>query len=424
MAPRPTFRFTALALLLVVSVTMAQDSPFQCGVLDDNDDNLKTISNTNFDTIETDYRMKSWGNKQLMPKHTHWHIYAIPDGELPRYSSIPEGFLKPKVSGSTLELVAQDDVLEEDLGYSKGDKMEAAVNLYIPVSQLRNIRVDGVDSFVEIIVTEDLLGDDIINNSTTSDDLPTINIRASGVDSRLYVNTPYSKVKYTGSGVDNTAVVEAGTGSSVVLSGVDQSLKIKSDYLSSVRLSGVDQYMLIEGTYEKVTMSGVDGNLRVNGETGCNAIDMTGVKSNCKTSSQETVTVPILTCTADTKAVQACSKNGWCLSTGATIGVVLALFVVVVLCVWLCVRCCGCGRRGRHSNPPAPTTTADQEVKQSSSPKASTQQVPNGNWVEAEVIEVEPAHDEVFDDPEQPQPSSDNDKKKIAADSSVNAKPY
>jgi hypothetical protein len=373
----------AALALLIVAVMAQDDTSFQCGVPDD--DNLKEISDTNFDTIQTHYKI-NWlgGNRHLMPQKTNWHIYAIPDGEVPRYSSVPEGFVKPKISGSTLEFPAQEDSLK-DLGYSKGDKIKAAVNLFIPVSQLRNIRVSGVDESVEIIVTDELLLGDITNSTAF---LPTINIRVSGVDSRLYVNTPYSKVKYTGSGVDNTAIVEAATGSSVDLSGVDQSLSIKSDFLDSVKVSGVDQYLLIEGTYGKIRVSGVDGQIRVNGEKGCNTVDgsgddYSGVDNRCKTT-EETVTVPTLACLAESKVIYAGT------STGAIVGIVIGVLAVVALCIGGCGAACGCFRSRRS------------QTKQAG-PKA---EIPTGSWVEAEVIEVDPVH-QMVPDPEQATPLSE-----------------
>ena len=440
---------TSLTLfaLVMVSAIAAQDtstsssssSSFQCGVLDDK--NVQDISSTtsnnnnNFDTINVNYDVNWFGSsnnrRHIMPQRTNWHIYAISDEQGPaRFSSIPKGLIKPKVNGNTLVFPVQKDALY-NLGYTKGDSVEAAVNLFIPLSQLRKIQISGVNDFVEIIVSEDALlwgeenGTLATNSSTASSSSlrapPTIDIRSSGVDTRLYVNTPYSKVNYDGSGVDNTAIIDAGTNSSVVVSGVGHNLSIQSDYLKTVQLSGVDQDLLIEGSYRTLSLSGVDCRVRVHGgETGCNAIDASsgGVNTNCRLTN-DTVIVPTLDCVAESKTIY----QG--VSTGATVGIALASLLVLCLCVALCAFCC-CGGRRCGSRQ---VGRQNEESSYPPKPNGATTDVPVGSWVEeAEVIEIEPtpaaAYAVVLPDPEQPLPPSNDKNGSSTFGGSLNAKPY
>ncbi len=337
------------------------------------------ISNFEFNTISTQYIHNSWkgGQDDLLPKTTNWHIYAIPDDESPKYSCFPLGFVEPQLSGSTLQLLIKKDRLK-DLGYSRGDRIESSINVYVPLKQLKNIRVDGVDQAVEVIVTESLLTDINVSSTsaTTSSLFPTIRIRSSGVDTRIYVTAPYSAIDYTGSGVDNEATIQAGRNSTIDLSGVNQQVRIQSEFLvGNIDLSGINNRLYIEGDYEKIRLSGVDCQVQVNGKSGCNSIDNSGVNNNCRVS-EENVTVPGLSCLASTKVIQEGP------SVGAAVGMGVGLLALLGLCLFGCVYSCrGCGQSkvptSHISQPPLPDTTPCDP--------------PKVDIVEAEVIGIEPS---------------------------------
>lgn len=380
-----TFIWKAAALLGLIThcvVAQSDSSNFQCGNPDDV--TLQTLDNAGFFTnIETFYKVKgSLHDGILMPKTINYHIYAIPDDQDPAFSCYPEGLVEPRISGSTLDFPADRELLKE-LGYSKGDEIEAAVNLYVPVSQLMNIHLGGVEETVEVIITEDLLGN--ISNDT---ELPTLNIQSSGVDSDVYVNAPYSRVKFVGSGVDNKATIVAGKGSSVSLTGVDQDVYIKSEFVAASKLSGVDQVLMIEGAYKEIKMSGVSGKVRVNGETGCNAIDSSGVDNNCRITT-DTVNLTTLDCLASTKVVKA-SCTG--ISTAAWIGIGIAILVGLVLCIGACAY----GRRSRAREVYPAGVKAVSPPQQFHHEGLKNPQGPE--VIEAEVIEIKDQRDE---DPEQ-----------------------
>jgi hypothetical protein len=328
------------------------------------------------DTISTTFNIPFDGNFDI-PKRINFHIYAISDSEEPRYSAFPEGMVEPRIKGSTLSLSLRNKELN---GYSRGDSVQSGVNLYIPLSQLRNVKVGGVDQFVEIIANDEGLLDG---------SFPRLTLRSSGVDTQIYVNAPFSPIDLVASGVDNSLVIVAAKNSNVDMSGVDQKVQIKSGLLSQVKLSGVDQYLFLEGEYEQaIRMSGVDVSLRVNGESGCNNIDNSGVDNNCRTTS-DMVSVPQLACLADTKVTSGTST----MSTGAAIGLSFAILVLLAGGIALCVFCCGCCR-GKRRAPACPATDY-----QSGEKKPATTVAPGMDEgpaaVAAEVVEVK-------EDPEQP----------------------
>ena len=359
---------------------------YQCGVLDQ----AKKLSSGDFDTIHTDYYDLSWDDwdNNLMPKKMHWHIYAIPDDETPRFSTFPDGLLEARVSNGKLEFKQPHDFLK-DRGYSDGDRIKVSVNIFVPVSKLTKLKVDGVDQSIEVIATDE----DVFTSSLHW--THSMDVSVSGVDTELFVNAPFSKVELSGSGVDNKIVIHSASGS-VRLSGVDQDVRIESDYLSDIRVSGVDQKLLLEGDYADAELSGVDIRLRVNGPTMCNKVRDRGTNSNCQTTN-DNVTIEELACLADTKVV-----TSWGLSLAAWIGIAIAVVVVLSLCVSLCVCCCCapvwcvlpfCNKASRKPQvatvSPSPTTT-------------SSIAFPNETeTVEAKIISIENENEDERD-PEQP----------------------
>ncbi len=236
---------------------------------------------------------------------------------------VPEDLVEPYVSGGSLKFNLQEDALQ---GLSKGDGIKTAVNLYIPVSQMKQIYVNGVDQNIEVIYT----------NPSSLVELEFININDSGVDNRLYVTSPNSKVHYTGSGVNSKLQVEAASGSSIKISGVDQEVRIKTGEGLNVKMSGVDQTVYIEGGYERIKMSGVDNTAYVNGENRCDNIESSGVDNDCSLT-EGTVVVQELSCLAWTKVGKYGCNSWWSTGAGIAVGA-----VSVVLLILLCIACC-CG---------------------------------------------------------------------------------
>jgi hypothetical protein len=378
-------RYVALVALLAFSLHRDQaaaqaqnEEDFQCGVpsvapaLD--------LGGKEFDFDSIEPRMECGDDESfLIPSAFTYHIYAIPDGDIPRLSMYPEGLVQPVVTGSTLELNVQD-ILK---GMGRGDRVKAAVNLYVPVSQLKKVILDGVDTTVEIINTIETTS----NHSMT--------IKDSGVDNVIYLTSPYSKVSYDGSGVDSMMQMIAAAGSSIVLSGVDQVVKVKTEGDDlMVDMSGVDQDVYVQGGgFQRLSMSGVDNSVYINGGS-CNNVDKSGVDNSCSIS-DATFTVPTMACLES-------SKVGKCHGCDGISKVIAILAGFLILgCCGSCIfgiAYCTCyrNRRNRYDNeeiknpqPPAvmvPNQMPSYETKLGE--KEKTTGPPTG-VVEAEIISVE-----------------------------------
>jgi hypothetical protein len=284
-----------------------------------------------------------------MPNTVHFHIYAIPDGDLPRLSMSPTGLVQPRVVGSTLELDIQD--IMKDLGMKDGDPVQAAVNIFVPVSQLKSVIVQGIDMNVEVV------------NTIETTEPNSLTVEDSGIDNSLYLTTPYSKISYKGSGVNSKAYMETAAGSSIDLSGVDQEVHIKTTGASlTVDLSGVDEKVYVQGGgFEKISMSGVDTRVYINGGN-CNTVDPSGVDNSCRQTT-DNVTIPTLECLASSNLQNGC---------GNVEGLVKAMILLLVLSGLVCVCCCcGCAvgivhctnaatrRRGNSNNTVAAKPQAE-----------------------------------------------------------------
>jgi hypothetical protein len=332
--------FISLVFLLTLlsSVVLGQDvsDDFQCGVIDVAQE---LNVDKNFDTVAPEPTCDwDWESHFLSPNTIHWHVYVIPDGDVPHISMTPTSIVEPYVSGSTLKF-RMKNVLD---GMHKQDRVQAAVNLYIPANQMKSIQISGVDQVVEIV--------HMVNDT----EVESINIRDSGVDNQMYASLPYTKVYYKGSSVDSSTELQAASGSTVDISGVDQTLKIKTGDELKVKMSGVNQRVYIDGDYTDISMSGVDNKVYVNGPSRCDHISKSGVDNNCQVT-EDTVTVRQVECLANTKVGY--YRCGWnSLSTGATVGLSVGAVTLFILC---CVAGgCGiraCCRQRQGSNFPPPT---------------------------------------------------------------------
>ena len=341
---------------------------------------IETTTSTNFTTIHPRFTTKNGGtHKMLVPELIHWHIYAIPDeengGSVPSYSVLPVGWITPKVSDGILQFEVTDpkgltgnangDATKE--GYSKGDTIEAAVNLYIPISQIQNVVLSGGNNKVEVIIDATLF-------PSLASAPPSLDIEVSGYGNHLYVQAPDSSVDLKVSGIESRVHLVAGgtIPSSVSISGITNKVEFliaeknntSTTPLHDIDLSGVDCYLLLEANYLQASISGVASRMRVvekenSTETsdGCFNVVTKGVDVNCEMITTEQVTVPTLSCVATTTVVKLSnsshnSNSYW--STGQIIGVVIGVLGAALLgilsCMYFC-GCFGCGRR-RQAAPP------------------------------------------------------------------------
>lgn len=316
----------------------------------------------------------SKNGKFLAPESIHWHIYSTTQSTAVKISMYPPGLVAPSISDRKLTFSIQDDALRD---LSKGDSVQAGVNLYIPADWLKKISVGGIDEIVEII-----------HNANVTTTTP-LQVSDSGVDNLVSIISPNVPVSYRGSGVDIVAHIEAASGSSIDLSGVDNTVNIKTVDNLNVEMSGIDQQVWIEGSYDQVKMTGIDGDVRVNGVIGCDNVSKKGIDNSCKTT-DEVLTVPELACLADTEAVKySCATWVWWnqRTIGVAVGALLLLTLIVGLCIFCCCRCCGNTRsRNQRNYPVGPVVT---KVVTSSTVEHHNHANPGKHNVQTEVVEPE-----------------------------------
>jgi hypothetical protein len=354
---------------------------FPCG--DPNDAEL-IVS----DAIITSVRVGAFcdGNECdfLTPKNVHWHIYALPPGSTPKQSITPAGFIRPVLTNNGELHYEFTKDLEES--YAAGDRLEAGVQLYLPVDTLKSIRVTGVDQFVDVSINQSFLAQEKSKNMSSSADI--LQIIDDGVDNIVTVTSPYVPVDFVGSGVDSLLVMDAAAGSTLFLSGVDFEAYIKSQGLE-IYADGVDTKIVVEGNVSKAVMKGVDGDLEINGG-GCNNVALQGVDNKCEYTN-ETVTVNSLSCTVETEASYNCWFNH--ISTGAAIGLGLGLLVILFVSVGGIVYCC-C--RKRCANQPISRDIGKNEQSvprhQMKETTLSNEEATHTSVVEAEVLEIQNHH--------------------------------
>ena len=272
----------------------------------------------------------------LQPQRIHWHVYSIAPGQAPRFSSYPDNLVTPQVKNERLKFKLNKDYLKDDLGYRKGDDIEVAVNLFVPIESMESIVVKAINGRVQVQISpEHLLN---LDNDRTSYN---IKLRDEGIDNKIYVTAPDVAIDYEATGINSRAQIEAGGNSQVDLSGVDNEVTIKTPNDLEVDISGVSQRVLVEGTVDSITMSGVDSRVQVNGPGGCNNVDRDGVDVKCSTT-DERVVVEDLKCLADTSiGKNMCDDvNVLGMSSGGVVGLSIAGGIIVLLIVLCCI--CGC----------------------------------------------------------------------------------
>lgn len=313
----------------------------------------------------------------LIPKKIYYHVFALPPGSTPRHSITPHGFIRPVVSNGMLSYQYQEGL--EEL-YSAGDSVEAGVQIFVPIDQLTSIRVTGVDQYLQVSIDPDLVAaDDPFNITSMS-----LQIVVDGVDNTVTVKSPTMIVDLTATGVDLTAVMDVAARSSLRLSGVDHDVYVKSEQLT-VYSDGVDVKVVVEGLVSDAVINGVDEDIQING-SGCDNVKLEGVDSKCEYTT-ESITVNSLPCTVQTTLAYDWWFNFF--TTGAKVGLVIALVFVIVVSIVGIIYYCRTMRRKKH--PTNTKTNIDDYQARSFENRAlppSNEGVAHATVVEAEVLEV------------------------------------
>jgi len=282
---------------------------------------------------------------------------------------IPEGMVKPFVRGGTLKFDFQSDVSDDLV---QGEIIEAGVSIFLPPDSMKKITVEGVGEVVEI------------RNNLTSLEFGSMIVKNCGVDNSFYLSSPNAKVEYEGSGVDNLAILEIASGSTIDLSGVDQELQIKTsdDSDITVTMSGVDQRLTINGGYTSIDSAGIDAAIAINGPNRCDHIINSGISNSC-TITEKIVSVPDVSCAASSNVAKwSCSHWGF-MSTSAVVGSSIGLLALIILCCglscWGCYKCCCRGRREETSLQPLPSGAGSDDL----------QKIEEGQVVDAEVTGID-----------------------------------
>ena len=324
-----------------------------------------------FDSIEPYVQSSSKCNDDkgpYVPGTINWHVYALDDSDaLPKISMYPEGLVKPYVKSSTLKFSFNKDLFS----YKKGDRVTAGVNVYVPANQLQKINVEGINQVVELV-----------NDATYP-----LQVRESGIDNEIYVNSPNSQVSFKTSGIDSFARIESNSGSSVEAAGIDNEVEIKTtnDATLTVDMQGVDNRVFIEGSHKEISMSGVDGSVSVSNNgtsTTCGNVDKSGIDNKCSVVSDQTVTIEELACVVESKVSKVWDCD-WLegLATAAIVGSVVVLVVICCCCV---LGCYGIYRCTKYNN------RRDTAVAAKNQPPGATQAVGGSVTVAASKPQEQP----------------------------------
>lgn len=239
----------------------------------------------------------------------------------------PEGLVKPRVVGTTLELDIQDILTTMSLGAA----VQAAVNIFVPIGQLKYVNVEGSD--MNVAVTSIVEVTDVV-----------VTVQDYGVDNAISLTSPFSAVSYMGYGTNARVRMEVAGGSSIYLSGVDQVVYVKAlgDNLE-VDMSGSNEKVYIDGGGDnnQVSMSGVDSYIYLN--TGsCDTIGNSGIENSC-TVTNETVSIPEFDCLVSSSLSFGCDGAADVAADVDAAGLATAIIVAIVLGgLILLVCCCAC----------------------------------------------------------------------------------
>ena len=271
------------------------------------------------------------------PGKIYWHVYTLADENArSKISMYPEGIVIPFVKSNTLKFRFN----KEQYSFERGDWLEVGVNIYVPASQVQKIRIDGVDQVVEIV-----------NDSTYP-----LQVSESGVDNKVYVSSPNSKVAFKTTGVDSLAKIESDSGSSVDATGIGDYVEIKTTYddTLTIDIEGVDVRVVVEGSHKSVSMSGIDGNVSVNNNgasTSCQNVNKAGIDNQCSIVSGRTVTIEELDCLVESEVHKQWDCS-WLeeLATAAIVATVVVLVVLICCCVAACYGCYRCTKYNSNTS--------------------------------------------------------------------------
>lgn len=314
----------------------------------------------------------------LIPSEIHWHIYPIPAGETPKHSMVPEGLFEAQIHDEVL-FYRLKNILEES-GYKKGDRLQAGISLFIPTNSISAIKIEGVKQFVQVNADDERL-------STIEEPL---RIVSTAIDTQVRVLSPYWKVYYTETGVDNEVSLEVASKSSLDIAGVDIDVYVRCPDSLTVLAHGIDNHVFIEGQLLSASMEGVDVDIEINDSTAsnpCSNVSDGGVGNDCDVSN-DVFEMLDLSCLADTRAGYQCSFN---LSKEAEVGIGIGVSVFFVAAIssfiFLCARyCCCCRPDGsKKQNPEIYPTVAKTSEKNS---QYHVNDNANISVVEAEVLEI------------------------------------
>jgi hypothetical protein len=366
MFPRLHLSVFFLIFAVTAAVVAGQSNDFQCG----NPESAQAImdnEDTSYNTIRVGWICECH-NHELVPEEIHWHIYSLPAGSIPRHSIYPPGLVKPKVSGSVLSYELQN-ILE-----TKGEEVQAGINLYIPVDKLQIIQIDGVNQFVEV-------------KAGSNDTITNLSIVDSGVDNQVLLSMPNWIVDYEEMGVGNNIQMDVAAGSSISISGVDIEANVKCPEKLTVRTTGVDNNVFIEGQLLSAVMDGVDGEIKVNDKgqnNPCGNVQNDGIANDCH-ASEYIFAMDSLSCLAETEADYQCSSF-WPYSTAASVGfgVGLLLFIIAMIAACIFCFCVSCRKKTRQTDFVKPPS---QHESNKAIPEALNQA--NGEETDASVVEAE-----------------------------------
>jgi len=338
---------------------------------------------TNFTIIHTRYVSTSTNDdiqKMLVPEIIHWHIYALPqDDAIPSYSVLPEGWMTPQVKNGVLQFETTAKGLTDYTAktFKEGDKLQAAVNIYVPISQLEQVDITGVNHKVEIDF--DMIKRFPNANKTILSSNSTLKINLSGESNQLSVMAPYTSVNLEVSGVESRAYLHVGgeKPSSISIVGVDNQVEFYVDpetsntVIADIDIVGIDTSLLLDGKYLQAELSGVESTMRVirrednstNTTTeydGCFNVVSKGIESTCELVlfPENQVKIPNLTCSANTTVIKAPRFNfledsGWTTLQYAGLGIGIFLVVCICCCAFFCCVmgwACGCCGKGSSSD--------------------------------------------------------------------------
>jgi hypothetical protein len=244
---------------------------------------------------------------------------------------------------------------------------------------MSSIVIDGVGQSVQIHAN-----DEELSSMDMQEAWPIVCV---SVDNKVVVSSPYWKVDFTDTGVDNEINMDIASGSSLDFDGVATEASVKCPEGLTLRSTGVDIDVFIEGQLLSASMDGVGTSIDVNfngTSNPCSNVSNSGVGNDCD-ATNDLFEMESLSCLADTTAEYQCSS----LSTAAKVGVGIGVVLLIAAAIAGCVFCC-CRKQNKGIiNPEGPMVNVNNTFKGEDETSV----------IEAEVIDVRNStDDEAFDE--------------------------